>query len=63
MADHARAAYAAFSLMRENLLARGLLDSEYRLTAAGHAYVDDIIAERKAAIARRSSSCPERWAA
>lgn len=63
MADPVRAARMAFDRMRNNLVARGLLDDGYRLTPAGNAYVDDIIAERKVEIARRSGSQPERWAA
>jgi hypothetical protein len=63
MADPVQAARTAFDTMRESLVVRGLLDREYRLTAAGNAYVDEIIAERKAEIARRSCGIPERWAA
>jgi hypothetical protein len=63
MADPVQAARSAFDTMRESLVARGPLDREYRLTAAGNAYVDEIIAEQKAAIARSSCSMPERWAA
>jgi hypothetical protein len=54
MADPVQAARTAFNSMRESLVARGLLDCEYRLTAAGNAYADKLIAERKVETARLS---------
>ncbi len=63
MADHVQAARAAFDRMRNSLVARGLLDREYRLTPAGNAYVDDLIAELRGAAGSQSSREPERWAA
>jgi len=63
MSDPAQVARTAFETMRGSLVARGLLDREYRLTAAGNAYVDELVAERKDEIARRSRNMPERCAA
>lgn len=37
MADH------AFLAMRADLVDRGLLDGEHRLTDAGHAYVNELL--------------------
>lgn len=34
---------ASFLAMRADLVERGLLDDEHRLTKAGHAYVDELI--------------------
>ena len=36
-----------FDAMRANLIKRGLLDPERRLTPAGHAYVDNLIRDLK----------------
>lgn len=63
MADQVKNARAAFDRMRNSLVARGLLDCEYRLTPSGNAYVDDLIAELKSAAGSQPSGQPERSAA
>lgn len=43
----------AFIAMRADLVARGLIDREYRLTAAGHAHVRALLIE----LPRRTAPC------